>query len=100
MLANAARSLESDANTVSLLSSYLFTPHLFITFEGAGGTSTSSTGEAAPPQVAPELRAAFFSVAAQILLRPQPPPGQDQSSSGLEGRYLMIKRLLPLFEQF
>jgi hypothetical protein len=33
-------------------------------------------------------------------MRPQPPPGQDQSSSGPEGKYFMIKRLLPLFEQF
>ena len=101
MLANAAGSLESDANTVSVLSSYLFTPHLFITFEGAGGTNTSSTSaDRSPPQVAPELRATFFSAAAQILLRPQPPAGQDHSSSGPEGKYLMIKRLLPLFDQF
>jgi hypothetical protein len=60
LLAASANSLSSDANTVSLLSSYLFTPHLFITFEGPGGTSTSSMGRtAAPPQVAPELRGAF-----------------------------------------
>ena len=101
MLATAGGSLESDANTVSLLSSYLFTPHLFITFDGQGGASTSSTSaDNMPPQVAPELRAAFFSVAVQILLRPQSPPEQDQSSSGPEGKYLMIKRLLPLFDQF
>jgi hypothetical protein len=101
LLATSANSLSSDANTVSVLSSYLFTPHLFITFEGPGGTSTSSMGRpTAPVQVAPELRAAFFNAAAQILMRPQPPPGQDQSSSGPEGKYLMIKRLLPLFEQF
>jgi hypothetical protein len=101
MLAVSANSLSSDANTVSLLSSYLFTPHLFITFEGPGGTSTSSMGRSTPPpQAPPELRAAFFNTAAQILMRPQPPPGQDQSSSGPEGKYLLIKRLLPLFDQF
>jgi hypothetical protein len=39
-------------------------------------------------------------MAGVILLRPQAPPGQDQTSAGLQGKYLMIKRLLPLFEQF
>jgi hypothetical protein len=101
LLAMAAGSLQSDANTVSLLSSYLFTPHLFVTFEGPGGTNTDQTSaNIAPPNVAPELRSAFFGVATQILLRPQPPPEQDQSSSRLEGKYLVIKRLLPLFEQY
>src|SRR5438045_5587321 len=36
LLSRAAGDLQSDANTVSLLSSYLFTPHTFITFNGAG----------------------------------------------------------------
>jgi hypothetical protein len=101
LLGMSANSLSSDANTVSILSSYLFTPHMFITFSGPGGASNSTMApETAPPQVAPELRAAFFSAGAQILMRPQPPPGQDQTSSGPEGKYLVIKRLLPLFEQF
>jgi hypothetical protein len=53
-----------------------------------------------PAAVAPELRAAFFQAAATILLRPLPAPGQpDQSSSGVDGKYLVIKRLLPFFEQ-
>jgi len=99
LLSGSANSLSSDANTVSLLSSYLFTPHLFITFEGSGGASTSSMAlPTAPPQVPPELRSSFFGVAAQILLRP--PPGEDRSSSGPEGKYLVMKRLLPLFDQF
>ena len=39
MLANAEMDLKSDANTISLLSSYLFTPHLFVTFSADGGQS-------------------------------------------------------------
>ncbi|HVS82284.1 MAG TPA: hypothetical protein VHE60_11185 [Pyrinomonadaceae bacterium] len=101
MLVNAAVSLQSDANTVSLLSSYLFTPHLYITFEGPGGANTSQTNRPTePPNVAPELRASFFRTAASILLRPLAPPGQDQTTSGPDGEYLVIKRLMPLFEQF
>src|SRR5215211_8552113 len=53
-----------------------------------------------PATVSPELRTAFFQAAAAILLRPLPSPGQqDQSKSGLDGKYLVIKRLLPFFEQ-
>jgi hypothetical protein len=101
MLANAASNMQSDANTVSLLSSYIFTPHLFLLFHGDGGISSSQkSGAVLPANVAPELRAAFLQTAAGILLRPQPPPEQDQSSSGIAGKYLVIKRLLPLFEQF
>ncbi|MDX6403529.1 MAG: hypothetical protein QOH70_984 [Blastocatellia bacterium] len=98
-LAMAAGNLQSDANTVSLLSSYLFTPHVFVTFTDSGANTQSSRNSEAP-LVAAELRTAFFRVAVGILLRPQAPPGQDQTSSGLQGKYLMIKRLLPLFEQF
>jgi hypothetical protein len=100
MLAMASGNLQSDANTVSMLSSYIFTPHMFVSFSGSGNSSTQSSGRSEVPVVPAELRSAFFRSAAGILLRPQAPPGQDQTSSGLQGKYLMIKRLLPLFEQF
>jgi hypothetical protein len=101
MLAGAAANPQSDANTVSLLSSYLFTPHLYITFNGPGGTGTSQTSSRiAPPDVTPALREAFFRTAAGVLLRPLAPPGQDPTTSGPDGQYLIIKRLMPLFEQF
>ncbi len=101
MLATAAADAQADANTVSLLSSYVFTPHLFITIDPKGGTNTSQMGRPGPgPAVTPELRAAFFRVAAQILMRPLAPPEQDQTTSGIEGKYLIIKRLLPLFDQY
>jgi hypothetical protein len=100
MLAMAAGNLQSDANTVSMLSSYLFTPHLFVSFNGGGASTTQSTRSSDPPVVPAELRSDFFRSAASVLLRPQPPPGQDQTSAGPQGEYLMIKRLLPLFEQY
>ena len=99
LLAHAANNPQSDANTVSLLSSYIFTPHLYVMFTG-GGTSTSQmSSEVKPADVAPELRAAFFQAAAAILLRPLPPPGFDPKVANLDGKYLVIKRLLPFFEQ-
>ena len=103
MLAIADADLKSDANTISLLSSYVFTPHFFITI-GSGGDqsqSQSQMGKRMPaPQVASELRNTFFRTAAQVLLRPLATREQDRSSSGLEGKYVVIKRLLPLFEQY
>jgi hypothetical protein len=101
MLAIAETDLKSDANTISLLSSYLFTPHLFITFAPDGGQSSSSMNQRTPPpEVAPELRNAYMRVAAQVLLRPSPSREQDRSSSGLQGKYLVIRRLMPLFQQY
>jgi len=100
MLAMAANDLQSDANTVSMVSSYLFTPHLFVSFDGGGASTMSTSRTSGPVEVTPELRNAFFRSAAGILLRPQPPPEQDQTSAGPRGKFLMIKRLLPLFEQF
>lgn len=101
MLANAATNPQSDANTVSLLSSYIFTPHLYVTFSGSGTSTSQMNSEIKPADVTPDLRNAFFQAAASILLRPLPQPGQpDPSTSGLDGKFLVIKRLLPLFEQY
>jgi hypothetical protein len=101
LMARAAGDVQSDANTVSILSSYIFTPHLFVTFGAGGGNSTqSSSSNSAPPEVPAELCAAFLRAAGDILLRPLAPPGQDQTSAGIQGKYLMLKRLGPLFDQY
>ncbi|MDQ3819622.1 MAG: hypothetical protein M3362_18365 [Acidobacteriota bacterium] len=101
LLQLAAADPASDANTVSGLSSYVFTPFLYITFEPRGGASQMARrGPTPAPDISPELRKAFFQVAAQILLRPLPPPDQDTTSSGRIGKYMVIKRLLPLFERY
>lgn len=98
-LAIAASDLQADANTISLLSSYLFHPHLFVTFQPDGGQQSSQSRRIEPPQVSPQLRNAFFNTAARVLLRPLPAKEQDKSTAGLQGKYLVIRRLLPLFEQ-
>jgi len=101
LLAIADSDVATDANTISLLSSYLFTPHLFVTFDPGGGQSSSSMNRRTPPpEVTPELRNAFFRSAANVLLRPLPAKEQDRSSSGLEGKFMVIRRMLPLFEQY
>lgn len=101
MLRFAEADLKTDANAISLLSSYLFTPHLFVIFQSDGGQNTSQMNQRAPaPDVSPELRNAFFRVAAGVLLRPSPSREQDRSTSGLQGKFMVIRRLMPLFEQY
>ena len=96
MIDAAGRNVLSDANTVSLLSSYLFTPHEYIGFQ-PGGVSHAVMGSAPPPNVAPALQSAFFQMAANVLLRT--PVQQQQETHVIDGQYLVMRRLLPFFEQ-
>lgn len=90
----------SDANTVSGLSSYVFTPGLYVTFSADGNVRWSQPeGPTAPPNLPAALRNKFFQAAVGILLRPQPPPDRDFTSSGRTGTCMVINRLLPLFDQ-
>ncbi len=101
LLLRAASDPTTDANTISQLSSYLFSPTLFITVERGGGWNSQSwRGAAASAELPAELRAVFFNVAAQVLLRPLPPSNEDQTTAGRGGTYFVIARLLPLFEQY
>lgn len=100
MLARAAADADADANTVSLLSTYVFTPFTFFTAYKTAGTGMSMGRPDMPaPDVAPALRAAFMRAAAQILLRPTTPQEYDNTSAGRSGAYLIIRRLLPLFDR-
>lgn len=100
MLSLAAADPQTDANTVSDLSSYLFTPHFFVEFTSEGTRMHAQVAPVPAPAVTTELRLAFLRAAADVLLRPLAPPGVEQNSAGHDGHYLVIKRLLPLFEQY
>jgi hypothetical protein len=99
LLAASSGSALADANTVCLLSSYLFAPKTYVVFnqQGAGDISYMQT-PLPPPNVSPQLRLAFFQAAAAILSRPHPPPDQDQSTTGVAGKYMVLKRLMPIFD--
>ena len=101
LLARTEVDPRADANTISGLSSYAFTPGFYIVFLATGGNPWMQPES---PTVAPNLdaalRARFFQVAANVLLRPVPPPDQDTTSCGRRGRLKVITRLLPLFEQY
>ena len=101
LLARAEADPTADANIVSGLSSYAFTPGLYLTFFADGGVNWIPVFETITvPDLPIDVRNKFFQVAAGILLRPSPPPDQDRTSAGLIGRYMVIKRLLPLFDRY
>jgi hypothetical protein len=101
LLQKVASNPLSDANTVSIASSYLFTPYTFVTVGRDGSTSINQWGEPKstdqPPSV---LIGKFLNIAAGILLRPLPIPQLERTSSGSAGTFVVLKRLLPLFEKY
>jgi len=100
VLANAGASIQTDANAISVLSSYIFTPHTYVIFNSAGAADFSSMTTTFPPaQVSPQLRLAFFQTASAVLNRPLPQPEQGQDGAGIVARYMVLKRLMPLFAQ-
>ncbi|HSE16956.1 MAG TPA: hypothetical protein VLB46_07870 [Pyrinomonadaceae bacterium] len=101
LLARAESDPIADANTISGLSSYAFTPGFYIVFWPTGNSTwTQPDGPTVAPNLDAALRARFFQVAGNVLLRPVPPPDQDMSSCGRRGRLMVITRLLPLFDQY
>jgi hypothetical protein len=100
MLQLAASDPQSDAVTVSVLSSYAFTPFLYVIVTRDNNHTSQQREHIVAPTMPQELRAAFFRAAAQILLRPVAPPDQDHTLAGRKGLYFTIARLLPLFDGF
>lgn len=101
MLARTVADPTSDAVGVSVLSSYVFTPFLYIIVRGNGQNHSSQERDnIVAPNISPELRLAFLRGASQILLRPLPPPDQDRTVAGRRGLYFVIARLLPLLDQY
>jgi len=97
LVARAAADADTDANTVSLLTSYAFTPSIYLTVSPGGIPSSMSYAPRPAPELSPALRESFFRVASAALLRPL--PELDQTSAGRGGTYFIAARLLPLFER-
>ncbi len=101
LVTRAAGDPLADANTVSLLSSYVFTPLLYVTVRPDGQSHTRQYGPSTPfEDLDPRLREAFIATASQILLRPVPPVEEDRTSSGRAGAYVVATRMLPLFDRY
>jgi hypothetical protein len=100
LLEVTAKDQRTDATTISLLSSYIFTPNLLVTATRRGRVSNQWSEATLTWNPPAGLRTGFFRVAGDILLRPLPAPDQDSTSAGRGGTYFTIARLLPLFGQY
>lgn len=100
LLSSVAASPNSDAGDILLLSSYVLTPHFYMTIgQGGGGMSTSQRREQInSPDLPAALRVAFARAASQVLLRPLPQEDQDATATGRVGTFFVISRLMPFFE--
>jgi hypothetical protein len=100
LLGRAISDPVSDANTISLLSTYIFMPYMYITVRPDGNSHTRRWSDKNAPRtdISPALQNAFFRTAATVLLGPVAEP--DLSSSGRLGSFIIIARMLPLFEKF
>jgi hypothetical protein len=98
LMSRAAANPASDANTVSLLTSYVFTPSVYLVVSSSGIPSSMSSMPRPAPVLSPALRSGFFQTAANILLRPF--AQLDSSSAGRAGTYFIATRLFPLFQQY
>lgn len=92
----------ANANTVSGLSSYVFSPGLYVTFNPEGGVRWTQPDEAPsrPTDFPVPLRDRFLQVAANILLRPLQSARSQSGLSENTANQNVIKRLLPIFEQY
>ena len=100
LLSASANDPATNAGTVLLLSSYVLTPHFYMTL-GPEGTSVSQRRrDVAPPEtMTPAVRTAFAQFASSVLLRPLPPPDQDPRGMSRTSTYFVAGRLMPFFEQ-
>ena len=98
LLTIAASDSNSDANTVSMLTSYAFTPSIYLIVSRGGIPSSTGYPYRPAPELPQQLRRAFFEVAAGILMRPL--TQIDQSSAGRAGTHFIAMRLMPLFQQY
>lgn len=101
LLATTAADPNSDAGDILLLSSYVLTPHLYMTMgQGGQGISTSQRRrDITAPDLPAAVRVGFARAAAQVLLRPFPQEDQDATATGRVGTFFVISRLMPFFEQ-
>lgn len=95
LLTQAQADPRADANVVSLLSSYVFSPDVYVRI-GANGFPTvvqiNRTSHAV--DVSSDIRLAFLKTAAQILIKQTSDPASQRAA------FMIGTRLLPLFDQF
>jgi hypothetical protein len=95
MLARATADAAADATSVSVISSYVLSPHVYV-LNGSTMNWANSPESVAP---GPDVANAFFDAAAAILLRPIAPEELDKIEHARLTAYFVIARLLPAFDR-
>jgi hypothetical protein len=93
---------QADANDVLLLSAPLVSPRLLVVVDGQGALQFRPVPLIAPdrtPVIGPATRTAFYSIAANILMRPLVPRDGMSTTPEAIALYFTIGRLLPFFER-
>lgn len=93
---------QADANDVLLLSAPLVSPRLLVVVDGQGALQFRPVPLIAPdriPALGPATRNAFYSIAANILMRPLVPRDGVSTTPEAIALYFAIGRLLPFFER-
>ncbi|HEX8494558.1 MAG TPA: hypothetical protein VF658_17060 [Pyrinomonadaceae bacterium] len=104
LITQASREARADANTVLLLSTPIVSPELMVAVNEYGSLQFRPIARAAwqfssPPPLSSATRNAFFSTAANILLRPATLRAGISETQDKAARYFAIGRLLPFFER-
>lgn len=95
LLSQAQADPGSDANVVSLLSSYVFSPDVYVRIGNNGfPTVVQINRTSRPVDVSSDIRLAFLGTAAQILIK------QTSDQASQRAAFMIGTRLLPLFDQF
>lgn len=94
----------AEANDVLLLSAPLISPHLLVVVDNQGALQfrsiPSATPAAQPAQpLPPNVRLAFYSIAASIIMRPLAPRAGTSVMPEAVALYFAIGRLLPFYER-
>jgi len=97
---------DADANDVLILSTPVVAPDLYVTVNEDGSADftplfhRSDEERSAARPLPAELRAAFYSTAASVLLRPRAPRvGGEAHATNSAPLYFAVGRLLPFFER-
>ena len=99
LLARASAHPATNANAVLFISSYVLTPHMYMTIGPRGGISTSQRrGDITTPDLPAPVRTTFANFAAQVLTRPLPPPDAGAGAGDRASVYFVAGRLLPFIE--
>jgi hypothetical protein len=100
LLGAAAGDAATNANAVLILSSYVLTPHFYMTMSASGRSISQRRRDITPPEtMSGAVRAAFAQFASAVLLRPLPPADQDPRGYSRLSTYFVAGRLMPFFEQ-